>query len=439
MTMPPQAQGAPPGALFDVPMANASPTQYYDGVDTTDELTFSLPTAAEAPINGIQALSQTDVVLDVEVEIAISQDYVAGTGQTLTVSPWAPFNALRNISMPSQNVYASVEVSNGAYLAFVNALRPFRHTNQRTNLFANPAGYDLASGTAYGYQNSAGQQPPLQVSAQYSTAQAAYNYLLRLPVGLWFDEYWPLNALGLPFTTAVNQQGQATEQLASPVSTFVSPLYMASANKIVQPRISVAAPYGAADTSPVYTTALTATGDTPSTFSGSGSLTVRRRGVRGAPAFLPPVHAWQYQVKEDSKTIGATSKVTFLQDPKDGQVLSSTLVLFDPAANGGIGAPIPPSQIKKLTFTYGSGVIAFQGSPTVLQRRFLEQHGFLPPAGFYPLDNAMDDRGRITNRIAASQFNTYNTVGIGWSVELNSSPSDQATATLVTECLRLVQ
>jgi len=244
----------------------------------------------------------------------------------------------------------------------------------------------------------------------------------------------------LPFGTTVDSSGQQSQSLIGPVSTFVSPLYMASANKIVQPKFSLAAPYGSASTSPVYTTSLTGSGDTPSTFSGSGSLTVRRHGVRGAPSFLPPAHAWQYQVKEDSKTMGATTKLNYLQQPSDGQILSSTLVLFDPAANDGIGAPILASQIEKLTFVYGSGVVAFSGSPAALQRRFLEQHGFLPPPGFYPFDNAVDDRGRVTNRIAAAQFDTYNTTGIGWGeVDFASAPSSSATATLVTECLRLVQ
>jgi hypothetical protein len=431
----PAAPVVTPGTLFNVPLANESPTQYYDAVDTTEDLTVSMPTQSETPVNGIQPLSQTDVVLDVEVEIAVSQSYTAGTGQTLTASPWAPFNAVRNIKMPLQNVYSSVELSNGIYLAFFNALRPLRHTNRRLNLFANPAGYAMASGLVFGYQNSAGAQPPLQVSGPWTTSTSSYNLLLRIPVGIWFDEYWPLNALGLPLVTAADGQ----QSLATPVSTFVSPLYMASANKIVQPQFSFSAPFGQADVSPVYTTTNSASGDTASTFSGSASITVRRFAVRGAPPFLPPPHAWLYQLKENAQTIGSTQRFTFNHQPEDGQILSSTLVLFDPAANGGIGAPIPLSQVEKVTFTYGSGVIAFQGSPQTLQRRFLEKHGFLPPPGFLPLDWAVDERGRVTNRVSASQFDTYNTTGIGWRVELSSAPSQQTTATLLTESLRLVQ
>ena len=434
-TAQPSTNAPVPGSLFNVPLANASPTQYYDAVDDTDELVVSMPTQSEAPVNGIQPLNQTDVVLDVEVEIAVTQSYTAGTGQTLTASPWAPFNAVRNITMPSQNVYSSVELSNGMYVAYFSALRPLRHTAQRLNLFANPAGYDLATGTAYGYVNPAGVQSPLQVSGQWSPSVGSYNLLLRVPIGVWFDEYWPLNPLGLPVATDAN----GSQSIVGPVSTFVAPLYMASANKVVQPHFSFAAPFGTADVSPVYTTTNSASGDTPSTFSGSASITVRRFAVRGSPAALPPPHAWQYQLKESSQTIGSTTKFAYSHDPQDGQILSSTLVLFDPAANGGIGAPIPPGSVKELTFVYGSGVIAFKGSPQVLQRRFLEKHGFLPPPGFYPLDWAIDERGRVTNRVSAAQFDTYNTTGIGWRVQLNSAPSASTTATLLTECLRLVQ
>lgn len=420
-----------PGALFDIPLAASSPTQYYEAPDTTEDLSFSLPTANEQVVNGIQPLSQTDVITDLELELDVSQTYTAGTGQTLTVSPWAPYNALRNISMPSQNVYSSVEVSNGTYLQFVNQMRPYRHTDQRLNGYANPAGYDLASGAANGYINPNGVQPPLQVPAQYSDTLASYNLLMRIPIGVWFDEYWPLDADGLPV--------DAAGQLAPPESTFVAPLYMASANKVVQPKFSFSAPFGLANDAPVYTTTNTASGDTASTFSGSATLTIRRHAVRGNPAALPPPHAWQYQVKDREKTIGSTTKFSFLQEPSDGQVLSSTLVLFDPAANGGIGAPIPASNIKKLTWSYGSGVVAFQGSATALQRRFLAQHGFLPPPGFFPFDNAVDQRGRVTNRIAAAQADTYNTTGIGWTVELNTAPSDQTVAVLLNDLLRLVQ
>lgn len=428
-TTAPGASATPPGALFDIPLV-PTVTQYYDELDSTDDLSFTLPTSTATTLNGIQPLTQTDVVLDVELEMAISQTYTKGTGQTLTVSPWAPWNLLRDISMPSQNVYSSVEVSNGAYLAFVNAMRPLRHTEQRLNLYANPAGYDMASGTLFGNVNSAGAQSPLQIAAQYTDSVSSYNLLMRIPIGIWFDEYWSLNALGQP----VDPSGA----LIPPISTFVAPLYMASANKVVQPRLTLAAPFGSADQSPVYTTTNDASGDTASTFSGSGTVSVRRYAVRGQPASLPPAHAWQYQVKESSKTMGATTKLTYMQDPQDGQVLSSTLVLFDPGS-GSAGAPISTSSVKRLTYTYGSGAIAFQGTPQTLQRRFLAKHGFLPPPGFYPLDHAVDDRGRVTNRIAASQFDTYNTTGIGWTVEFSTAPSDTATATLLSECLRLVQ
>lgn len=420
---------APPGILFDVP-SPPTVTQYYEQLDTTEQLAFTLPTLNAAPINGVQPLGQYDVILGLDLELELTQSYTAGTGQTLTTSPWAPFNLLRDISMPSQNVYSSVEVTNGAYLAFVNQLRPLRHTAQRLNHFANPSGYDLASGTSYGTVNAQGAQSPLQVVSQYTSATASYNLLMRVPIGVWFDEYWSLNANGQPLDPAGKMIG--------PISGFVSPLYMGSSNKIVQPRFSFAAPFGPANSSPVFTTTNDASGDTPSTFSGSGTLSVRRYAVRGQPETYPPAHAWQYTVHESSKTMGSSTRLVYMQDPQDGQVLSSTLVLFDPGS-GAAGTPIPASQIKKLTFSYGSGAVAFQGSPAALQRRFLEQHGFLPPPGFYPIDFGVDDRGRITNRIAASQYNTYVTTGVGWSVEFNSAPSDEATATLLTESLRLVQ
>lgn len=424
------------GAIFDIPVANAQPTQYYDQLDTTEDLTFTLPQTSESPINGIQNIDETDVVLDLELELEISQDYTAGTGQTLTASPWAPYNLLRNIELKLQNVYSSIDVKDGMQLAFINAMRPFRHTEQRLNLGANPAGYDVGSGTAYGYFNPEGVQSPLQIPAQYSPDLASYNLIMRLPLGVWFDEYWRLDPLGIPVS---NPPGSSSlSDILPPMSTFVSPLYMASANKVVNPNISLAPPFGAANVAPVFTTSNDASGDTPSTFSGSGSLSVRRYGVRGGPSAMPPPHAWQYQVSSASQTIGSTTHFTYRHDPSAGQILSSTLILFDPLA-GAAGSPLPPSQIKRLTWAYGSGVVGFQGSPSVLQRRFLAQHGFLPPPGYFCQDNAVDQRGRVTNRIAAAQYDTYNTTGIGWSVDLNSAGSAQTIATLLTESLRLVQ
>lgn len=417
-----QQQAPLPGQYFDVPGINGGSTQWVEQDETTPNLVTQLNSGSQTPIVGILQYKQTDVVVDWAALITLSLTYTLGTGQTFTASPYAPFNFIGQVTQNVQNQYASVNVESGIDWYIFNLVRPERKSNRRNNLYAHPAG-DAVGGTATGYWAAALAQANLTNATQWSTASTTFAMRLRLPASQWFDSYYDLAATGEPTTNAH--------------PALVSPQFQAGTTRVITPQFMLNPGLSTTlDLGPVNTTVLTGGGDTASTFSGTSTLRLRRHAVyAGNPAFQPPVYSWQYRWKTTRFSLSGVSQITILIPLDTGQLLSTYVRMFDPAANGGLGAPIGASVISKLQFQYGSGLTDFDGSAQLLQMLWLEQHGFLLPQGVFARDFATDERDMITNKRA---YNTLTTGGLLWQVNFTTPCSTSAYVVLGTESLVFV-
>ena len=120
------SQQAAPGQLFDVPGGPGGGTQWQETYESTNGLSITLSSSNQVVANGIQSFKQTDVVLDWLFKLTVTQTYTQGTGQTLTNSAYAPFNAIGPFQLQIQNQYSSVKVESGIDLYIFNLIRPGR-------------------------------------------------------------------------------------------------------------------------------------------------------------------------------------------------------------------------------------------------------------------------------------------------------------------------
>lgn len=416
-----QAQAPLPGQYFDVPGVNGGSTQWTEQDETTPNLTTQMTSSNSVQVVGILPYRQTDVVVDWAAEFDFTLTYTAGAGQTLAVSPYAPFNLIGQVQQVVQNQYSSVNVENGVDLYIFNLMRPERKGNRRNNLYANPAGSAIGGTAGIGYWQDLLAQANQVNTEQWSTASTTFRTRLRLPAAQWFDSYYDLAVTGEPVTAAH--------------PALVSPQFQAGTTRVITPSFVLNSGIGTVlDAAPVHTTTLSGTGDTASTFTGQNVLKLRRHAVyAGNPAFQPPVYAWQYRWQTKRFGLSGVSTTDILIPLDTGQLMACYVRMFDPAANGGLGAPIlPEAVVKSVQFQYGSGLFWFNGTPMENQMVWLEQHGFLMPEGVFAFDFALDERDGITNKRC---LNTLTTGGMLVHIEFTTPCSASAYAVLGTESL----
>ena len=403
-------QAAAPGQLFDWPGGPGGGTQWQETYESTNGLSVTLSSSNSVVANGIQAFKQTDVVLDWLFKLTLTQAYTAGTGQTLTNSAYAPFNAIGAFQLQIQNQYSSVKVESGIDLYIFNLIRPGRapRTAGQTVLGANPSG-DPIGGTATGYYTTALAQGN-QFAATWANSNATWEGIFRVPGSQWFDVYYDLAPTG--------------EVVGTPHSAVVSPQYMAGTTRQIIPSITFFPGIAStSDNGPVTTTALTPTSDSASTFSGSGVLVFKRQAIyAGAPEVLPPVYAWQYSWATTRFSLSGVSKQDLIIPLESGQVLSVYVRLFDPSASSSVGAPININTITKAQLQYGSGLLRFDDTPDTVQQRWIYQHQFMLPQGVVGWDLMMDDRGVLSNKRALNLLTTAGClVHLEWTGALSST------------------
>ena len=392
---PSQGQTVAPGQYFDIPGTPAGSTQWQETFESTIGLSVAMSQTAQVTANGIQAFKQPDVVTDWLAKLVFAGTYTQGTGQTLTASAYAPFNAVGPVQLQIQNQYSSVKVESGIDWYIFNLIRPQRAPRNagEINLGANPSGFPVG-GSATGYYAAALAQAN-QFAAAWTTSSTSWEALLRLPAGQWFDSYFDLAPTG--------------ELMTAPHSALVSPQYMAGTTRQIIPSIVFNQGIGpTTDVAPVYTTALTASGDTASTFTAATcALTFRRQAIyAGNPAVLPPVYGWQYAWQTTRFGVAGKSVIPLLIPLEAGQVLSVYVRFFDPSASSGVGAPVNINIVTKAQLQYGSGLLRFDDTPDTMQQRWLLQHQSMLPQGTFAWDLAIDDRGTISNKRALNLLTT---------------------------------
>jgi hypothetical protein len=412
----------PPGALFGVP-GFTQPTEQTDN-NSGFSATLNQTNQTNLVSVGITNFKQTDVVCWWELDLSITSTYTAGTS-TLTTSAYFPYNFLQSSVLSIQNLFKPLEVASGIDMAIFQVLRPMRQGDYGQNILgATPVGN---TGTTFGaWANTAVGQGNLVGQEGLTTASTSILLSLELPASLYFDIYYHLDKTGNP-VSGVQQ----------PQRAIVSPVYMAGSARYVQPQITFAAGTAAnLDFAPVNIGAGTGT------FTGTAALAnVRRVGFYGSndPRVLPPVmNPWQYRRMTTNFGIAGRSIVDIPMQAvsQPGQILLIYVRMWDPSANGGLGAPIAITALTKCQLQYGSGLLRFDDTPRIAQRRILQQHNLLLPQGVLAWDLATDLYGRITN---ANALNTLTTAGVNLHLEFSSAQSATSYIVVGTELLVVVE
>lgn len=401
-------QAPPPGSLFGLPGFTQRTEQWEPWFGATTPMT---QTNAAQITQGVD-FQKTDVIFWWEMVAVWTNTVVAGTS-TVTTSPWFPFNVFQAFNIPFQGQYKPVDVVNGIDLAIFQSYRPMR-----TGPSSAPV--DLDANPQANWPNAAYPQANLGTTPGLTSASTPITLTLELPGSLFFDRYYELALDG-------------TLLSPMPVAAHISPQYMGGSERVIRPKVTLA-PFtsGNIDNTPYNISAGTGTG------AGQMVSSFRRIGVIGSnnPAEMPLVRNWQYVRKSQQWGLGAQGVLNVpLAGEEYGQILSLFVRLWDPAANGGLGAPININTVSKCQLLYGSNLPRFDDTPYTAQRRFLQQHSFLPPVGTIIWDLALNMTGDVTN---AGALNTLTTSNVNVHLEFSSLPSASSYAVVGVEALVFV-
>ena len=415
-----QATEVPVGALYGLPGF----TEAFEQFENLQNVNTTIQQSAQSPFNPPASFQKTDVVLWWELETFWTENITYSAG-TLVNSPEGPYNLVQGPKLKLQGQYTPTECESGFDMAFMQMYRPMRQRGQRNVQDVMQANF-VASGS---FANSLIPQAILAsaiLASSYSSPAAitSYPFILEFPAGMFFDEYWDL---ALDGSLMPNAQG-----VVAPQPAFVSPQYMAGGERVIAPQFNIAAGVaGNYDQGPLAaTTALTV-----SAFSGSVIQNARRVGVFASdnPAELPPVFNWQYRRASKRFPIGAVTKVD-IPITEYGQVLSTYVRIFDPTlGTNNVGGYYNIANITKTQLLYGSNLPRFDDDIPAMQKRFIEQHGFLPPQGTVVFDLAASRPSeKLTN---ARALNTLTNANTHHHIEFSSAPGASAYAVVGVELL----
>jgi hypothetical protein len=410
----------PVGALYGLP-GFTEPVEQFENLQ--NQVT-TMQQSAQSPFNPAASFQKTDIVLWWELETFWTETLGFSAG-TLAYSPEAPYNLLQSPKLKLQGQYTPIECESGFDMAFFQMYRPMRQRGQRnlqdvmqtnfvpTTSFANSLIPQALLAAAI---------LPASLTTPYTVT--SYPFILEFPAGMFFDEYWDL---ALDGSLMPNAQG-----IAAPQPAFVSPQYMAGGERIIVPSFNIAAGLaGTYDQGPLAATAAL----TVTSFSGSVTQNARRVAVFASdnPAELPPVFNWQYRRSSRRVPIGAVTKVD-IPITEYGQLLSAYVRIFDPSlGSNGVGGYYNVANISKCQLLYGSNLPRFDDDMLAMQKRFIEQHGFLPPQGTMVWDLiASRPSEKITN---ARALNTLTNANTHFHIENGAAPGANAYAVIGTELL----
>lgn len=469
-------QQVPAGGYFGLPGV----TQWFEQYENNDQNTVTLAGTSTTPVNNFLPFKQTDVVFWWELEFTIWSSTTGSNGMAVpsaageVLHTYSPYNLIGPSSLQLQGTFKTWDVLNGIDAFIFQLIRPVRHgqtLNKYGNGGYNPAGdadskrgwiqtrlpevnpetinvggtfsNNVVSAGTYHQQLVGSTVTSEQLTVADITASGALfiNFTLEVPAGIYFDDYWDLTADG--------------SILAHVKDCFVSPQLMAGSTRQVQPSITmgpIAQVCGSSVNGTEYGAIILGAAAT-SYATTTAQIGVKRSGVYGSNdvRVLPPVWRWQYVRITRQFNIGGASKAD-LPMPISGQILMVYVRLFDPAGSAGTtncqGTPIPlfntgvpPANtadgeyVTKCQLQYGSGLLRFDDRPRAMLRRFMQQHGFIPPVGTIVWDMGVNMKGEITN---ANVLNTLNTAGINVHLEFSAALSSTSYAVLGVEALQYV-
>lgn len=364
-----------------------------------------------------------DIVKGYQLKIDWSTTFTAGTSETITQSPLFPLNLIGDISLSMQAAYKTMNLP-GWLAQVMQQYRSFQAPKSFTT--ANQNGSGLVPANAEGSQLYVGN-PMGTPNLALTTAGAAQSYttLIEIPLAMYFDLYWELNAA----------DGQPIGAIPRAI---VSPARMAATQRNVTPSVTFSPLLSASD---VYDSpASISSSDTTSTASGTATCSWWRSGwvPTDNPLTEPVGYAWQYaRMGLSVQPAGASAPVVNLADDRagQGQILSLVFGTWDPALNSGIGGFTPPSDYEKLELRKGSTVQLFNDDPQLNYQRWGLQHGAALPLNLFGWDLALTDDGRLTNENA---LNTLVEAGVQIVPTYSTKPSNSATLYVGVESLQSV-
>jgi hypothetical protein len=425
-----QAQ-VPVGTYFGLPGF----TQPFEQYENLNGIVTPLSLSAQTPWNPPGSFQKTDIVRWWELETIINWTTTV-TGASL--SPEAPYNFFQTLKLKLQGQYTPLEVESGFDAAFFQMYRPMRGPGQENvqnllgtntaDVYSNglipqnnqstggPTATNNSSGVA---QAGATVNPPPAPIQTNPAAGTSWVFNLEIPGSLYIDQYWDLAIDG---TLLPNAQG-----VVAPMGATVSPQYMGGGERVVVPTFNYAAIAAAnSDQGPLI-----------SSTAGAASITnnARRVGYYASanPAELPPVFNWQYRRSSKRYPIGAFTKVD-IPVTEYGQLLSVFVRIFDPATGTG-GTYYNVANLTKAQLLYGSNLPRFDDDVLTMQKRFLDQHGFLPPQGFVAWDMLANTSSQYGLSNDFRVLNTLTNANVHVHLETTTAPSASAYAVIGTELL----
>lgn len=400
----PASQQIPVGTFFGLP----GYTQPFEQYENLNGVITPISLTAQTPWNPPGSLQKTDIVRWWEMETIVNWSTTV-TGST--VSPEAPYNIFQNLKLKLQGQYSPLEVESGFDAAFFQMYRPMRGSGQMT--VQNLIGTNVASTYA---NTTIPQTNQSSTVAANPASGSAWTFNLEIPGGLFIDQYWDLAIDG---TLLPNSQG-----VVAPMSAFVSPQYMGGGERVVVPSFNYAA----------ITAPNSDQGPLTASTAGAASVTqnLRRIGYYGSaqPSELPPVFNWQYRRASKRYPIGAATKVD-IPITEYGQLLSCYVRIYDPTA----GTYYSVANISKAQLLYGSNLPRFDDDILTMQRRFVDQHGFLPPVGTIVWDMLANTSGQLGLSNDMRVLNTLTNANTHFHLEMSPAPAATAYAVVGTELL----
>jgi hypothetical protein len=400
----PTSQAPAPGSMYGLPGL----TLYTEQFDNNNGAVQGLSQTNSVTAITLGQFTQTDVVFWWDMELTITNTVTAGTS-TVTTSPYFPFSFLGESKLRIQNMYDSWHPLSGVDALIWQLIRPMHGAMDFSNLGAAPINT---------WQAAALPQANLDTGSNFTSASTSINFTLEIPVSLHFDVYFDLAKDGTI--------------ISPPHRAIVSPQYMAGSARVVQPQIGFNAGSAATVDQGPYNI-----GSGTGTFTGQVAFAFKKVGIYGSnnPGVMPTVYNWQYMREARQFTLAGRAVQDILV-PTYGQILSIYVRLFDPSANGGLGAPISVANVTKCQLKFGSGLFRFDDTPRSAQRRIMRQNNILLPQGVLAWDLGLDNYNRVTN---AAALNTLTTASVLVHLEFTAAQSNTAYAVLGVEALTYVE
>lgn len=367
----------PQGGLFNLPGI----TYWSEQLENNDQITVTLSSSTQVPTLFPANLINTDILYREMIDVSLSLTQAVNAGSVFT-SGYQPYNYVGPVQLNMQGQFNVLDVPSGIDMQIFQLVRPQYSTQAQDALDANNTSLVLPA---------SGQQANLSSFTVSPTfVNGTVKFTLDIPLGIWFDRYFDLDA-----------DGQLRN--LAPVRAFVTPQLMSGSNRIVTPRMTFN-PILAAniDAGPFV---VNAAGPTA---SGTATLGFQRKIVYQPKAMTdtPILWGWQYSRETKQYSVGSRSTADILL-PTTGQLLMVYYRFIDPGAASGGAILGLSANIKNVWLQYGSGLFKFQDTALRAQRRFQRMHmNVLPPEGVIVHDMVVDEQGYASNQNALNTLDT---------------------------------